>query len=132
MGQMTYSTPELSNPIWAADYLDREHLMPFGAKVDAAAFTANANGHKFVPSGTFVGRTIAERNAGTGFGIADVADDELYLLAFSIEDAAIDPSCELYRQNSVVKENFLPDWGTLSAPLKAKIQELYVCITGSN
>ena len=31
---------QLTSPIWAGDFLDREHLMPGGAKVDASQFLA--------------------------------------------------------------------------------------------
>jgi hypothetical protein len=69
---------------------------------------------KFVPSGTFVGRTFTERDAGTGFGPAADGDDEQFLLYNDIADADRNPDCELYRHGSLVKENYLPNYTTLN------------------
>lgn len=143
---------------WAGDFFDREHLMPGGAKLDAAQFLATdgvtvtttssaaadatsiavsalagalpsgtmlyfgeakefamltaaaaagatsitvqalpaaiesgdsatyagTTGIKRVVSGTAIGRTYTERDAGTGYGPAAAADDEIYLLAFDV------------------------------------------------
>jgi hypothetical protein len=74
--------------------------------------TWSAANLKKLPSGTVIGRTIAERDAGTGFGVAADADDEVY------------------RYNSVVYENFLPNFAGLSATLKGKIRDKYVCSVG--
>lgn len=38
MARMTYTANQLTAPVWAGDFLDREHLLPGGAKLDAAAF----------------------------------------------------------------------------------------------
>lgn len=38
MARITQSANTLTAPVWAGDYLDREHLLPGGAKLDAAAF----------------------------------------------------------------------------------------------
>jgi hypothetical protein len=131
MKRVSYTTPELTSPAWAGDYLDRSTLLPGGAKINAAAFTAGADGKKYIPSGTLLGRTFVERTAGTGFGPATVAsDDEMFLLAFDVVDALIEDDCELYRHGSLVKENFLPGYATMAAPLLAKIQELYTCTIG--
>ena len=41
MSQMTHSTNQVAGgPVWAGDFLDREHLVPGGAKVDATQFNA--------------------------------------------------------------------------------------------
>lgn len=90
-------------------------------------------GKKRVASGLLVGRTYAERDAGTGFGPADVAgDQEIYLTAREASDLSRDNDMELYRHNRLVKENFLPGWSGLSGAVKTKIRELYTCITGVN
>lgn len=117
---------------WAGDWLDDESIMPGGAKIDAAQYAANASGYKVIPSGTVIGRTFAERAAGTPFGIAADADDEVFIVAFDVTDALKKNDVELYRPGFVVKENFLPDFGTLSAAVKAKIRATYVSTIGVN
>jgi hypothetical protein len=84
-----------------------------------------------VPSGTAIGRTLAERDAATGFGPADAADDEIFLVAFDVTDAVRNPDVELYRHNSIVKENFLPGWAGLASGVKDAIRELYTCTLGA-
>ncbi len=190
---------------WIGDYLDREHLLPGGARLDAAQFRAedavvvtvgaagavagatsipvtalsgpipngtvlDFGGAKFarltaaavagattltvaalptalaagdtatypgtlkktVVSGTAVGRTFAERDAGTGFGPAVDTDNEIFLLAFEVTDAARDPNCELYRHGSIVKENFLPGFAAHPAALQTALRSRYQFVRGSN
>jgi hypothetical protein len=202
----TYSGPASMPPAaWIGDYLDREHLIAGGARLDPAQFTdseavaatltANAaqgatsltvaalagpipsgtlldfGGAKFartsadaakaattiavaatptamvtgdkatysprgalknVPSGTLLGRTYTERDANAGFGPAADTDDEVFLLAFDVTDAATDPDCTLYRPGSIVKENFLATFAGLSTALKAKVRSTYLCVRGAN
>jgi hypothetical protein len=40
MARIVDSGNTLTSPVWAGDFLDREHLMPGGAKLDAAQFNA--------------------------------------------------------------------------------------------
>jgi len=90
-------------------------------------------GKKSVPSGTLIGRTFAERDAGTPWGPATVAsDDEIYLTVREIADLTKDDTTELYRHNKVVKENYLPGWADLGSTVKAKIRALYTCIGGKD
>jgi hypothetical protein len=194
----------LSSPVWAADFLGREHLVPGGAKLNAALFFAvdsvvvtvsaagaaaaatsvpvaaltgaipsgtvlNFGTNKFatlsaaaaagatsltvlaiptalvstdtaryagvgvrnVPSGTLLGRTIAEREATTGYGPWASGDDEVYLLAFDVTDPSINADCELYRNYSIVKENFLPGWTNYTAGMKTALRLAYKCTTGA-
>jgi hypothetical protein len=132
MKRVNFSTPERTDPAWAGDYLDRNTLVPGGAKVDASEFTADSEGRKYIQSGTLLGRTYVERDAGTGFGPADTAtpDDEIFLLAFDVSDATFEDDCELYRHNSLVKENLLPDYATYNATDLAVLRSLYQCTTG--
>lgn len=85
---------------------------------------------KSIPSGTPVGRTLAERDAGTPFGAAVDTDDEIYLVAFDVSDATMNNDVDLARHYIVVKENFLPGFATWPAALKAKIRALYQCTRG--
>lgn len=92
---------------------------------------AGLKGRKPIKAGTLLGRTYAERDAGTGFGLANAtSDDEVYLLAFDVTDALHEADCELYRHNSIVKENLLPGWSAYDSTTKAKIRELYQCVAG--
>lgn len=101
------------------------------ALADDDTATYPGTGKKRVPSGTLIGRTYAERDAGNPWGPADVAgDDELYLTARDAADLSKDNDTEIYRHNRVVKENYLPGWAGLSNAVKTKIRALYQCIKG--
>lgn len=129
--QVTFTTNALTPAAWAADGRGKDQLLPFAGIAVAADFTPLADGRVYIPAGTLVGRTFAERTAGTGFGPADaVADEEIFLTAFDCYDALQNPDLEFYRPGKVVKQNYLPDWATLDPGIQAKIQELYVCIEG--
>lgn len=130
MSKMTAVTTSESSPVWAGDYLSREHVLPGGSNVVAADWTADSDGRKVIPSGTVLGRTYAEREAGTGFGPAADTDDEILIAAYDVTNAVDLTDVELYRPGSVVKENFLPDWDTLSAAVKASIRANYQTIKG--
>lgn len=77
--------------------------------------TFSRYGTKSIPSGTLVGRTLAERDAGTAFGAAAATDDEIYLTYNDIPDVNVSDDVELYRHGSLVAENYLPQYTTLSA-----------------
>jgi hypothetical protein len=96
MAKVEHTSGSVTSPAWAGDFLDRNSLMPGGARVDPAGFTADSKGRKPIASGTLLGRTYAERDAKTGFGPAAATDDEIYLLAFDVTDAVFLPDCELY------------------------------------
>lgn len=92
-------------------------------------------GRKFIPSGTYVGRTYAERDSEDPFGPIDEDDEERFLIAFDIVvDTDINgyADCELYRHGSTVAENFLPDWEAIEADaaILALLRADYLCITG--
>jgi hypothetical protein len=130
MAKMEYSAPQVTNPAWAGDFLDRHSLMPGGATVNPADFPVDSKGRKPIRSGVLLGRTYTERDSGTGFGPAALADEEVYLLAFDVPDAVQSPECELYRHQSLVRENLLPDWGTMATGFKTLIRNLYQCTKG--
>jgi len=99
------------------------------AENDAAAYAGGRLKRTYIESGTLLGRTYTERAAGTGYGPADPdSDEQMFLLAFSIQDASEDDTAELYMHGNVVYEDFLPNWDSLGATVQAKIRELYVCI----
>lgn len=101
------------------------------ALVDADTTWYNGTGVKFIPSGTPVGRTIAERDANTGYGPALDTDDEIFLLAFDVLDATHIDDIELYRHNKIVYETYVPGWAGLTANVKTKLRALYTCSNGS-
>lgn len=90
-------------------------------------------GKKSVPSGTLVGRTIAERDAGASWGPANVAaDDEIYLTIRDNSDLTKDATNEVYRHKKVVKENYLPGFAAYTNDQKTKVRSLYSCIGGKD
>ncbi|MEO1208865.1 MAG: hypothetical protein AAFX78_04905 [Cyanobacteria bacterium J06638_20] len=85
---------------------------------------------RHIPAGTIVGRTYAERDAGTAFGKGDVdtPDDQLFLTAFDVPDAVESPYIVLLRHNTRIYEDKLPGWSGLSATAKAAIRSRYETI----
>jgi hypothetical protein len=100
----------------------------------------SAFGTEYIPSGTLIGRTYAERASGALWGPGDTAtpDDELFLTAFEVRNARVDNSVALYKQGQTVKENYLPGYATVLAPAGVasagliKIRTLYRCILGTD
>lgn len=99
-----------SSPTWLKDFTERASMMPGGFKLDAAQFAADADGVKFVPGGTLVGRTKAERDASAGLGPVDAADDEVYFVRYDVLNAAKNNDCECVRPRAgiAIAETFLP------------------------
>lgn len=94
------------------------------------ALFPGVSGKKFIPAGTLVGRTYAERDAGIRFGPYASGDEEVYLLAFDTPDAAINPECELLRHQTLVRDHLLPGWVNLPTDNKTIIRNLYQCVRG--
>lgn len=131
---MVSATPTLQAPNWAGDSLSRKYLVPAGGKLDNTAFgSADATGKLPIPSGTVVGRTIAERNAGSPFGPAADTDVDIYITAFDCTDALVNDDVELARPYAglAVKENFLPTpLASLTTTIQAAIRARYSCMNG--
>jgi len=131
---MVSATPTLISPNWSGDSLGRKYLMPAGGKVDNTTFgAADSTGKIPIPSGTVVGRTIAQRDANTPFHLAADTDAEFMITAFDVTDALVLDDVELTRPFSglVVKENFLPTpLASLSATVQAAVRARYVCVKG--
>jgi hypothetical protein len=104
------------------------------ALVDNDTATYAGVGRRTVDSGTPVGRTIAERDAGTGFGPAVSTDDEIMLVAFSVYDVTETGDVDLVRPFAgfTVKENFLPGFSTWLTALKTAIRARYICVLGAD
>lgn len=88
--------------------------------------------HPFVPAGTVVGRTYAQRDAKTPFHIALDTDDEVFVVAFGRRVDLVN-DVDLIRNTKTVsiKENFLPGFASLSATIKAKLRAGYTCTLGA-
>jgi hypothetical protein len=99
------------------------------ALVDNDTATYSGVGKRSVPSGTIVGRTIAERDAKTGYGPAAAADDEIFIVAFEVYDVSQVDDVELYKEG-VVKENFLPNWTNVASGVKTLVRAKYHCVIG--
>lgn len=94
-------------------------------------------GRVYIRNGTVVGRTYAERDAGTGFGPVSDGDvaagaGEAYILAHDIDDALDNPSATLYRHGSMVDEAHFPGWASLSAAVRTYLRTNYQCMRGAD
>jgi hypothetical protein len=105
--------------------------LPYGILDNATAWYMGT-GMVYIQSGTVLGRTYAERDAGVAFGPAVDADEEIYLLVHDIDDALTDADADLYRWGSLVDEAHLPGWTTLSATIKTYIRSKYQCMRGAS
>jgi hypothetical protein len=101
------------------------------AIADAAVCNYPGYGARPVKSGMPVGRTYAERDAGTPFGAADAADDELYLVAFDVADVMEMNEIVLVRYGTRIKENRLPGFAALAAGIKTKLRTNYQMYRGT-
>lgn len=100
-------------------------------QIDAADVATYAgSGLKTAPSGFVVGRTIAERDADTGYGVAADADDEVRIIAFDVPNVDVDPQVEIVRPGFLVYENHLPGFANLSATIKSKLRAAYQMTKG--
>lgn len=107
--------------------------LPSALLVGDMAYYSRLDYLLYIQSGTLVGRTYAERDAGIGYSPADVAtDEEIHLLMFDVHNALIDNEAELYQAKSgnVVYVNFLPNWTTLPTVTKTWIQNNYQSLIG--
>lgn len=125
---MTMTGPTRSAPRWAGESLAERLIL---AKLDAAAFPATTIGTvetaagRVVVSGTFVGRTFAERDAGGQYGPFAAGDEDCGLIRYDVH-VERNNDAELVPTGAIIKENYLPDWETLSAAAKAKLRAMYV------
>lgn len=92
---------------------------------DSATYAGAGVKKKRVPSGTLLGRSYTERDAGTGYGPWTSGDDEVHILAFEITDAADRPDCELVAHGTKIYENTLPGWTGSTSQFKAAVRGAY-------
>lgn len=97
---------------------------------DTALYVPVGN-KKAVRSGTVVGRTYAEAANGDPLGPAADTDDEVFLVVFDVDDLDDINDVELYRPGSMVKQNLLPQYTTMSATVLGKVRAAYICVNAS-
>lgn len=128
--KVTTKAKETTSPVWAMDELDRHALIAGGGFLKASDFIANADGKRYVQSGTLVGRTWTQMEGKEGFSPFDPVihtegESQVYLVAYDVEDAAEDAHCSLYRHNCQVRVQSLPNWDTLPLEDKDRIRQEY-------
>lgn len=122
-------------PNWLGSRItDPKVVIPGGILLEAADFplVAAKKNKRFIEGGTLVGRTLAERDTGKGYGPADPALDEQFaLLLHDVADADEDNVCPGIqpKAGNVIYENLLPSWAGLTVAAKAKVRELYHCLS---
>lgn len=92
---------------------------------DSATYAGAGVLKKRVASGTLVGRTYTERDAGTGFGPWTTGDHEVFLVAFEVTDVAAKPDFEPVAHGTKIYENTLPGWVGSSSDFKAAVRGAY-------
>ena len=101
---------------------------------DKAFYKAPGVGRR-IAAGRIVGATFAELEAaaapGMLWGQAVDADEIIHVLAYDITDADTLNDGDILRPGTRLFVNFLPDWATLSAALKAKIYARYDVTVGA-
>ncbi|GHG37479.1 hypothetical protein GCM10017784_34810 [Deinococcus indicus] len=106
MPGMTSSNYTKTTGQWRGDFSDRRSHIPGGIPLDKTSLlTTFTDG--LIPSGTLVGRTDAERNAGSPFGLFTAGDTEAYL---TLDDANVnaDVNVAAYRPGNIVYTMHLP------------------------
>lgn len=102
-----------------------------GAIADATVLSYPGYGARPLRSGTTVGRTVAERDAGALFGLGDGGDYELFLVAFDVPDVTTKNEIVLVRWGTRIKENRIPGFGALAAGVQVKLRQLYQMYRGT-
>lgn len=92
---------------------------------DVATYAGGGTLKKRVPAGTLVGRTLADRDSGIGYGPWESGDEEVRLVAFEVTDAASNPNFEPAAHNLKVYENNLPGWATWPSPQRTALRTAY-------
>lgn len=125
MPRIQFSGNTDTAPTFIGDFLSRDYLLAGGVKVTPADFAANAAGKRYVAAGSLIGRTFAEQDADTPFGVAADTDDEIFIVAYDIYDLNEINDAEVLRRGTLIKYNLLPGWTAMSAALKAKVRTAY-------
>ncbi|NMG11135.1 hypothetical protein [Brasilonema sp. UFV-L1] len=129
---LTFGATSVITSRWASSDATTLEIFP-SPGVIAADTSYNYPGYGARPlySGWAVGRTFAERDAGTPFTLAADTDDEIYLIAFDVPDALRNQEIVLVRHQTRVKENRLPKFSTYSSGLQTKLRAAYQMYIGT-
>ncbi len=131
--KVTIGTVQKTAPQWLIEKIVTDRLtIPGGIFIDEADFTADAKGKKLVPSGTLLGRTNAEKMAGTGYGKAAAGDEDITINLHDFMDVATDPygAGIVPKAGISVAYNFLYDWDNLTAEVQALAFDNFHCLRG--
>lgn len=112
-----------------AEELEVTALVNAVEAADTATYPGTS-GKKRLVAGSLIGRTYTERANGDAFGAAADADDEIFIVAYDIYDLAEINDAEVLRGGTLIKENFLPGWASVSATLKGKVRAKYQTTLG--
>jgi hypothetical protein len=128
---VTFTDYQRVVPAWLGSRIsDSKVITPGGIQLDVTALTT-AYPDKVIPSGTLLSRTLAERDAGTGYSPADPLDDQFAVLLYDTDMDMEDVSAGVQPMaGNILYENFLPGFDGLAVGLKAKLRELYTCLVG--
>jgi hypothetical protein len=136
-----FSDLRSTQPYWlGTKIVDPKITVPGGARINATGLPAQSDGRLYLPGGTALGRTAAERDAGTGYGLLVDGDTDVVILLHDIWDVRDDDYTDVlqpYAGNTVYR-NFLPGWDspsaigiTLTAAQKDLLQNgRYLCLKG--
>jgi hypothetical protein len=120
-----------SYPSWMADDMDRRTLVQGGVVLDPGAFSENANGYKYVESGTVIGRTQSEADNGTGFSPAEDTDDYYFITAHDVQYADENPEVAVVRDGALIRFDQLPGYGSFSSAIETALKDKYQIVPGS-
>lgn len=126
-GMMAYAPVGAEEGAEAITVAPLDRAIPDNAEAQVAETT-----RKVLNAGTVIGRTFAERDAETPFGLAGDADDEIAIVAFDRIDVDRVNDVDMIRPFAgvIIKENFLPNFANLSAAVQAAVRARYNCTIG--
>jgi len=135
VGLPRFQFPQMDNesyPSWIADDLDRRTLVQGGVLLDPSAFSENANGYKYVESGTVVGRTQTEADNGTGFSPAEDTDDYYFITAHDVQYADENAEVAVVRDGTLIRFDQLPGYGSFSSIIEDALKDKYEIVPGTD
>jgi len=134
-GLARFDFPKMENksyPSWIADTMDRRTLVQGGVVLNPSQFSENANGYKFVESGTVIGRTQTEADNGTGFSPAEDTDDYYFITAHDVQYADENPEVAVVRDGTLIRFDELPGYGSFSSIIEDALKDKYEIVPGTD
>lgn len=123
-----------ATPAWMGTPITHpKTTIPGGILIEASEFptVTERDNKRFLEGGTFLGRTIAERDAGTGFGPALETDEEFAIALVDVADLDEDNITAGLQPNvgTVIYENFCPGFAAATAAVQAEFRKYYLLMT---